>query len=78
MPSEAAVVLKDIEHARHLRENENAMSLRLCLADQLVKHLELCAVFDEMLTLNKGRAGLLALKQVAVVRALAELHEDIE
>mmetsp|Transcript_8914 Transcript_8914/g.21077 ORF Transcript_8914/g.21077 Transcript_8914/m.21077 type:complete len:452 (+) Transcript_8914:1433-2788(+) len=72
------VVLQDVQHARHLAEDQDPAALCLGLVQQLVEHAKLRAVLDQMLPLDEGRPGLLALEEVRVVAALAELHHNVE
>mmetsp|Transcript_59635 Transcript_59635/g.158717 ORF Transcript_59635/g.158717 Transcript_59635/m.158717 type:complete len:424 (-) Transcript_59635:1733-3004(-) len=73
-----AVVLEDVEHARHLAEDQYARAFLLALVQQPVKHAQLGAVVDKVVALHIGRAGLLPLEQVRVVGALAQLHNDVQ
>ena len=49
VPAELAEVLKDIEHTRHLREDEHARALRLHGLEKFVEDYHLPSVFHEML-----------------------------
>ena len=64
----AAVVLEDVEHPRHLREDEDAVALRLEAAEELVEEHHLPRVLDEALVGGERRL-LGALEEVRVVGA---------
>mmetsp|Transcript_39745 Transcript_39745/g.128644 ORF Transcript_39745/g.128644 Transcript_39745/m.128644 type:complete len:201 (-) Transcript_39745:581-1183(-) len=71
-----AVVLEDVEHARHLREEEHAVASPLEPAEQLVEEYHLPAVEDEALVVDERRL-LRAVEQVRVVGTFAQLHQDV-
>mmetsp|Transcript_22778 Transcript_22778/g.67502 ORF Transcript_22778/g.67502 Transcript_22778/m.67502 type:complete len:715 (+) Transcript_22778:982-3126(+) len=72
-----AVVLEDVEHARHLREDEDAGALRLEPHEQLVEQRHLAGVGHEVVAKRRQRLVLDALEEVRVVAALAQLHEQV-
>ena len=72
-----AVVLENVEHPRHLREDEDAVALRMEAAEELVEEHHLPRVLDEALVGGERRL-LGALEEVRVVGALAQLHQDVE
>lgn len=78
MVAEHHVVLKDVEHAAHLREDEDARAFGLHRGKELVKNDHLAGVVDDVLVGRVRRPRLSAIKKVRVVAALAELHDDIE
>ena len=59
-----AVVLQNVEHARHLAEDQNARALLLQLAQQLVEHKELAAVVEKVRVGRVRRPRLGAIKEV--------------
>lgn len=72
-----AVILKYVQHPRHLREYEHPGVLLPEFGQQLVKYGELAAVIDEMFVRRVRGARLRAVEQVRVVAALAQLHQDV-
>ena len=70
------VVAEDIEHAHHLTENENAMSILAKAGEQFIEQNHLPAVHDEALKLLVLRrvAIFSAVEQVRVVGRLFQLH----
>ena len=73
----AAVVLQDVQHARHLAEDQHATTTLLEARQQLVQQHHLAAVLRQVPVGGVGRARLGAVEQVRVVAALAQLHEDV-
>uniref|UniRef100_A0AAG5DLD8 Uncharacterized protein n=1 Tax=Anopheles atroparvus TaxID=41427 RepID=A0AAG5DLD8_ANOAO len=72
-----AKVLQDVQHARHLAEDEYARVLLLQLPEQLVEHHHLAGVLQQVVVGRVRRARLGPVEQVRVVGALAQLHEDV-
>ena len=60
----AAVVLEDVEHSRHLREDQHSVAVLLQPLEQLVQHDELAARLDKMLALDEWRPRLLSVEQI--------------
>ena len=74
---EPAVVLQDIEHPRHLRENQDSRALRLDLGQKLVENGQLAAILDQVLIRCVWGSGLHTVEEIGVVGTLAQLHEDV-
>ena len=61
-----------------MRKNEDSAALRLHALEKLVEDLHLASVVDKVLVRCVRRSGLGSVKQVRMVAALAELHDDVE
>ena len=72
-----AIILENVEHSAHLREDENARALRLQLYEQFVEQMQLAAVLDEMLIGRKRRSRLGAVEEIRMIAAFAQMHENI-
>mmetsp|Transcript_24499 Transcript_24499/g.75672 ORF Transcript_24499/g.75672 Transcript_24499/m.75672 type:complete len:292 (-) Transcript_24499:33-908(-) len=75
---EAHVVFQDVEHARHLREHQNAVASGEEADHQLVQQNQLAAVFDEVFSQRRQRPVLDVREQVGVVAALSQLHGQVQ
>eukprot|EP00968_Pinguiococcus_pyrenoidosus_P021742 scaffold2908_cov257-Pinguiococcus_pyrenoidosus.AAC.3 len=73
-----AVVLHDIHHPRHLRENQDAVVPLLHLGEKLVQQDHLPAVLPQVVAQRVQAAVFDALKEVGVVAALSQLHNDVQ
>ena len=72
------VIFEQVEHARHLREDEHARALLLQAQKQLVEHHHLARVLDQVVAERVERLILSPLKEIWVVAALAQLHHEVE
>ena len=73
-----AVIFNNVKHACHLAKHEATAALGLKFDEQFVEQNHLAGVVNQMLAFNVGRAWFLAVEQVGMVAALAELHDYIE
>ena len=73
-----AVIFNNVKHACHLAKHQAAAALGLKFDKQFVEQHHLAGVVNQMLALNVRRAWFLAVEQVGMVAALAELHDYIE
>ena len=76
--AEDAVVLENVQHATHLREDQDPASLLLHAHEELVQHDHLARVDHEVLVRGVWRSRLGTFEEVRVVAAFAQLHDDVE
>ena len=72
------VIFDDVKHARHLAKYQAAAALGLKFDEQFIEQNHFAGVIYQMLAFNVGRARFLAVEEVGMVAALAELHDYVE
>ena len=77
IPQEA-VVFQNVQHSRHLAEYKYTRTLGLQLGQQLVKQHHFATVIYEVLVCRVGGSRLRPVKQVRVIAALPQLHQDVQ
>ncbi|GIX63107.1 NADH-quinone oxidoreductase subunit L [Babesia caballi] len=73
----ATVVLQNVEHASHQGKNQHARVRLEEAVQQLVHHVQLARVLDEVLAERVGVPVLPPLEEVGVVARLAQLHGQV-
>ena len=71
-------VLEDIQNARHLGKDEDSAAALLEPLEELVEHVQLAAVLDQVVAERVEGSVLHAFEEVRVSTALAQLHDDVE
>mmetsp|Transcript_28915 Transcript_28915/g.83963 ORF Transcript_28915/g.83963 Transcript_28915/m.83963 type:complete len:731 (+) Transcript_28915:2411-4603(+) len=71
-------ILEDVQNARHLGEDEDSAATLLEPLEELVEHVELAAVVDQVIAEWVEGSVLHALEEIGMATALAQLHDDIE
>lgn len=77
MSSVPTIILQYIQHPRHLCEDENSAPLLHQLGQQPVQDQQLGGVLDQMLVCSVWRPGLSTVKQIRVITAFTQLHQNI-
>mmetsp|Transcript_47611 Transcript_47611/g.79829 ORF Transcript_47611/g.79829 Transcript_47611/m.79829 type:complete len:768 (+) Transcript_47611:2909-5212(+) len=72
------VVLHDVQHPRHLAEQQHAVALGLQPRQQLVQDPHLPGVVDDLLVGDERRPLLCAIKEVWVIAGLPQLHHNVQ
>jgi len=76
--TEVEVIFQQVENTAHLGEEEDTRAVGLELCQEEVQHHHLARGLDQVLVRRVRRAGLNAIKEVRVVAALAQLHDNVE
>jgi hypothetical protein len=77
LPPHHHEILQNVENARHLRKNQDAIASFLELFEQFVHHYEFATILNQVLA-RIERAILHAIKEIGMPTALAQLHDNIE
>lgn len=72
------VIFQNVNHARHLTENQHTVTALFHLAEQLVQQHHLTTIHVQVLAHGILSTILHSREEVRMVAALAELHDDVQ
>eukprot|EP00968_Pinguiococcus_pyrenoidosus_P005742 scaffold374_cov271-Pinguiococcus_pyrenoidosus.AAC.6 len=78
MAEELHHVFQDVQHPRHLAEDEHPGALSAQLGQELAQQRHLAAVRPQVRPIGVRRSGLRTFKEIRVVADLPQLHQDVQ